>query len=257
MATALYHDIIFGPIHSRRLGLSLGVNLLPLDNKLCSFECVYCECGWTKDLHGKGFNSREDVARILEEKLCSMVQEGLIPNVITFAGNGEPTMHPQFEQIIDDTIEIRDRIVPTAKISVLSNATMIGKQSVRAALKRVDNNILKLDSAIDTTVQLMDRPRGNYSVARQIELMKMFEGKFILQTMFLRGNIEGRRVDNTSEVEVGAWLEAVKQIKPSKVMVYTIDRDTPLETLEKVTIEELKLIAAQLEALGIECSVAG
>ncbi len=258
MATSLYDKIIFGPVQSRRLGLSLGVNLLPLDNKLCSFECIYCECGWTKEKTGKmSFNSRAEVAVALESKLNEMVAQAAIPNVITFAGNGEPTMHPDFEQIIDDTIALRDRLVPSAKISVLSNATMIGKQSVRDALLRVDNNILKLDSAIDSTVQLMDRPRAGYSVARQVELMKLFEGRMILQTMFLTGWVDGQRVDNTTEQELEEWVALVQEIKPSKVMIYSIDRDTPLETLEKVNVEKLKAIAARIEALGIECSVAG
>lgn len=257
MATALYDKIIFGPVQSRRLGLSLGVNLLPLENKLCSFECIYCECGWTNSKSGLRFNSRQEVSSALEAKLKEMVEQKAIPNVITFAGNGEPTMHPDFEQIIDDTIALRDRLVPTAKISVLSNATMIHKQSVRRALKRVDNNILKLDSAIDSTAKLMDRPRADYSVDRQIELMKLFEGQMILQTMFLTGTVDGQPIDNTTPEQIEAWVESIKQIRPSKVMIYSIDRDTPLDTLEKVNVEKLKAIAAHIEALGIECSVAG
>lgn len=257
MATSLYHDIIFGPVQSRRLGLSLGVNLLPLENKLCSFECIYCECGWTKDMGKMAFNSAEDVAAALEAKLREMGEAGRLPDVITFAGNGEPTLHPDFEQIIETTLSLREKLAPQAKISVLSNATMIARESVRRALLRVDNNILKLDSAVDSTAALMDRPRGEYSTARQIELMKLFEGQLIVQTMFLRGWVEQTRLDNTTEQEVAAWLEALEQIKPSKVMVYSIDRDTPLETLEKVGVEELKNIATRVEKLGIECSVAG
>lgn len=166
-------------------------------------------------------------------------------------------MHPDFGEIIEDTIALRDRIAPRAKVSVLSNATQIGRERVRAALLRVDNNILKLDSAFDRTVRLMDRPRGNYSVAETVENMKKFEGQLIVQTMFLRGEFEGETVDNTTEEEVGAWLELIREIAPQQVMVYTIDRSTPAENLQKVTVEELKAIAARVEALGITCSVAG
>lgn len=255
--TALFSDIIFGPIKSRRLGLSLGVNLLPLDSKLCSFDCIYCECGWAEGGHTPRFNPRERVRELLGEKLREMTSADTPPDVITFAGNGEPTMHPQFEEIIDDTIALRDEICPTAKISVLSNATMIGRESVRRALLRVDNNILKLDSAFDQTVRLIDNPQGNYSVARTVELMKLFEGKMIVQTMFLRGSYNGQVVDNTTEREVAAWLELIREIAPERVMVYTIDRDTPAPDLEKVSVEELRQIAERVQSLGIECSVAG
>lgn len=256
MATFLFDKVIFGPVQSRRLGLSLGVNLLPTDNKLCNFNCIYCECGWG----GKGFkprfNSREEVRTLLTAKLEEMAAEGWLPDVITFAGNGEPTMHPEFEQVIDDTLAIRDRLAPNAKISVLSNATMIGRESVRRALGKVDNNILKLDSAFDDTVRLIDEPKGDYSVARTVELMRLFDGKFIIQTMFLRGEYNGQVVDNTTEKEVSAWLELLKDLKPQSVMVYSIDRDTPAENLKKVPREELEVIAARVEALGIPCSVA-
>ena len=255
--TALYNDIIFGPIRSRRLGLSLGVNLLPIESKLCSFNCIYCECGWNEDHPGKRrFNSREDVRDMLDRTLARMVSEGTPPDVITFAGNGEPTMHPDFEQIIDDTIALRDKHCPSAKVSVLSNATQIGREDVRRALLRVDNNILKLDSAFDDTVQLVNKPQGQYSVARTVELLKAFNGELIVQTMFLRGEYLGRRVDNTTTEEVEAWLKLIAEIKPKQVMVYSLDRDTPCQTLEKVEKDELRVIADRVEALGIPCSVA-
>ncbi len=257
MATSLFHDIIFGPVQSRRLGLSLGINLLPLDNKLCSFECIYCECGWTKEGTAPRFNRREDVARELEAKLKEMSAEGTPPDVITFAGNGEPTMHPQFEQIIDDTLRIRSLYAPQAKVSVLSNATMIGRESVRRALLKVDNNILKLDSAFDDTVRLIDNPSCSYSVADTVANMKLFDGRLIIQTMFLRGTYGGRTVDNTTEREVSAWLELLREIRPRAVMVYSLDRDTPAPDLEKVPVSELDAIADRVRALGIECSVAG
>ena len=255
--TSLYDNIIFGPIRSRRLGLSLGVNLLPIESKLCSFDCIYCECGWNDEHPGKRrFNAREDVRNMLEETLQKMVADGTPPDVITFAGNGEPTMHPDFENIITDTIALRDKHCPAAKVSVLSNATQIHREDVRRALLRVDNNILKLDSAFDDTVQLVNKPQGAYTVARTVELLKAFEGNLILQTMFLRGEYLGKRVDNTTEEEVAAWLKLVSEIKPKQVMVYSLDRDTPCQTLEKVEKDELREIAARVEALGIACSVA-
>jgi wyosine [tRNA(Phe)-imidazoG37] synthetase (radical SAM superfamily) len=255
--TALFEDIIFGPIRSRRLGLSLGVNLLPTHSKLCNFDCIYCECGWNADhATSRRFNSREQVLSRLEEVLSQMVADSTPPDVITFAGNGEPTMHPDFEAIIDDTIALRDRLCPSAKVSVLSNATMIGRESVRRALKRVDNNILKLDSAFDQTVQLVNNPCGSYSVADVVENLRKFDGEFILQTMFLRGEYNGQSVDNTTDSEVEAWLHIVEELRPKKVMVYSLDRDTPCKTLTKVEREELQQIASRVEALGIECSVA-
>ena len=255
--TALYNNIIFGPIRSRRLGLSLGVNLLPIESKLCSFDCIYCECGWNDDHPGKRrFNSREDVSAMLDATLARMVADGTPPDVITFAGNGEPTMHPDFEQIIEDTIALRDKHCPAAKVSVLSNATQIHREDVRRALLRVDNNILKLDSAFDETVQLVNKPQGNYTVARTVELLKAFNGELIVQTMFLRGEYLGKRVDNTTTEEVEAWLKLIAEIKPKQVMVYSLDRDTPCQTLEKVEKDELRTIADKVEALGIACSVA-
>lgn len=255
--TSLYDNIIFGPVRSRRLGISLGVNLLPIESKLCSFDCIYCECGWNADHIGRRrFNSREDVRNMLSDTLDRMAAEGALPDVITFAGNGEPTMHPDFEAIIDDTLALRDAKAPSAKVSVLSNATQIHREDVRRALMRVDNNILKLDSAFVATVELINKPCGNYSVARQVELMKLFDGNFILQTMFLRGEYNGQVVDNTTEQEVAAWIEIVKELRPSRVMVYSLDRDTPCQTLEKVEREQLQQIARRVEALGIDCPVA-
>lgn len=255
--TALYNNIIFGPVKSRRLGLSLGVNLLPIESKLCSFDCIYCECGWNDQHRGaRRFNSRQDVSEMLASTLQKMVGEGTPPDVITFAGNGEPTMHPDFEQIIEDTIALRDRFCPSAKVSVLSNATQLHREDVRRALRRIDNNILKLDSAFDSTVRLMNNPAGNYSVAKVVEQLKSFDGEFILQTMFLRGEYQGQSIDNTSKEEVEAWLKIVEQIRPRQVMIYSLDRDTPCKTIEKITREELTLIAERVEGLGIACSVA-
>ncbi len=248
--TALFESIIFGPIRSRRLGLSLGVNLLPQHAKICNFNCIYCECGSNEERRGaEQFAQFESVIEALESTLTT-IDEPL--DVITFAGNGEPTLHPQFEQIIERTIELRDRLKPTAKISVLSNATTLGKQSVVRALRRVDNNILKLDSAIEQTAKMIDRPNGNYKVEQVIEQMSLFNGECIIQTMFLRG----AGVDNTTPHEIEAWIEAIKRIKPQQVMIYSIDRATPVDKLEKVGREQLEQIAQQVRAEGFECSVA-
>ena len=256
--TALFSDIIFGPVHARRLGLSLGVNLLPTESKLCSFDCIYCECGWNAEHPGvRRFNRREEVRRLLAETLRRMVAEGTPPDVVTFAGNGEPTLHPEFGAVIDDVIALRDELCPEARVSVLSNATQLHREEVRAALLRVDNPILKLDSAFDATVRRMNTPQNPaYTVRGIVEQMKRFDGRMILQTMFLRGECDGEKIDNTTEEEVAAWLRLVDEIRPRQVMVYSIDRDTPCRTLEKVSREELQRIAARVEALGIDCSVA-
>lgn len=256
--TALFEDVIFGPVRSRRLGLSLGVNLLPVHAKLCSFDCIYCECGWNAERRGEmRFNTREEVRTKLEEVLQRMVGEQTPPDVISFAGNGEPTMHPDFEAIIDDTIALRDRLCPSAKISVLSNATQLHREEVCRALRRVDNNILKLDSAFDEAVKCINQPRqAHYTVRGVVDAMKRFEGQMILQTMFLRGEYKGVVLDNTTREEVEAWLRLVEEVRPRQVMIYSLDRDTPCETLHRVAREELQEIARQVEALGIPCSVA-
>ena len=259
MSTILFHEIVFGPIHSRRLGTSLGMNLLPYDGKLCSFDCIYCECGYNKDFRTKTkLPGRENVRAALEDKLITLQKENVTPDVITFAGNGEPTLHPQFAGIIDDTIELRNKYFPDAKISVLSNGMHIGKKEVFEALKKVDNNILKLDSGNIDTVRLLDRPNSpSYSIEKQIELFNRFEGNFIMQTMFTRGYHDGKRIDNTTENEISAWLEAVKATNPREVMIYTIDRETPEKSLEKVPVDELNRIGDKVRQLGIKVNVAG
>ena len=254
----LFDQLIFGPIHSRRLGLSLGVNLLPIDAKICSFDCIYCECGFNTTMQDSPIPSREQVYQALEAKLKEMMEEGQIPDVITFAGNGEPTLHKDFEGIIDDTIALRNKFCPTAKVSVLSNSTRIHKPHVFSALNKVDNNILKFDSAIERTMQLMDRPTGKHiNVAWFIEHLKKFEGRLIIQTMFLRGEINGERLDNTTDEEVEAWLKALEEIRPQQVMIYSLDREAPTQNLEKVPVEELNIIAEKIRERGFEVSVAG
>ena len=250
----LFDTVIIGPIHSRRLGRSLGVNLLHQTAKICSFNCIYCECGWNFRAESHQPN-REEVRAALEAKMKQLIADNQGIDVITFAGSGEPTTHPQFPQIIDDTIELRNKYFPEAKVSVLSNATMVWKPEVRDALLKVDNNIQKLDSAFDETVQIINQPCGKYSVEKVIENLALFNGKVIVQTMFLRGEHNGKKIDNTTETEVNAWIEAIKRINPSEVMLYSLDRVPPVSTLIKVEADELQKIADKLNALGFKTLV--
>ena len=256
MATVIYPSPIFGPVHSRRLGVSLGINLLPADGKFCTFDCIYCECGFNGDHrpHQK-LPTREEVRDALEARLQDMKQNGPKPDVLTFAGNGEPTAHPQFAGIIEDTLRLRDFYFPEAKVSVLSNSTFIHKPEVFDALNKIDNNILKLDTIDATYIKIVDRPTGHYDVKQVIECMKAFKGNLIVQTLFMKGTFEGENVDNTTDEYVLPWLEVVKEIAPRQVMIYTIDRETPAPDLLKATHEELDRIGELVREAGISCSV--
>ena len=253
----VYPSPIFGPIHSRRLGVSLGINLMPKDGKVCTFDCVYCECGFNKDHHPHlPRPTREEVCKALEAQLQRMKAEGPQPDVLTFAGNGEPTAHPDFAAIIDDTIRLRNQYFPKAKVSVLSNSTMAIRPEVHAALMRVDNNILKLDTIDPDYIQRVDRPTGAYDVERIIEALASFDGHVIVQSLFMKGMSEGKSVDNTGDQYVLPWLEAVKRIHPQQVMVYTIDRETPDPDLRKASHEELDRIARLVSEAGMKVEVA-
>lgn len=265
MSTVIYPSPIFGPIHSRRLGISLGINLMPSDGKICTFNCIYCECGFDEDFRPKKHRpTREEVARGLEAKLKEMHEEGVHPDVLTFAGNGEPTGHPDFDGIIDDTIALRDKYCPKAKVSVLSNSTFIDRPKVHEALMKVDNNILKLDTVDSEYINNVDRPTfPTYDVKKIIDGIRSFNGHAIIQTMFMHGTftrkadsgkIETIDVSNTDERFVKPWLDAVKYIAPEEVMVYTIDRETPDHDLKKATHEELDGIRDRVIALGIPCT---
>lgn len=259
MATFLFDKIIFGPVKSRRLGISLGVNLLPTDVKVCSFDCIYCECGWTPKKYEKKvvLPARAEVREKLEAKLLEMLADKELPDVITFAGNGEPTMHLEFEGIIDDTIELRDQYAPKARIAVLSNATMLHKKGVFNALLKVEDNIQKLDSAFEETIRTLDCPKGNFKLEKVVKQLTEFNGKVIIQTLFVRGSFKGTEIDNTTEKEISAWIELLKTIRPSQIMIYTIDRDTPIDTLEKVPLDDLNAIAERLEKAGFSVQVSG
>ena len=256
MATVIYPSPIFDPVHSRRLGVSLGINLLPADGKFCSFDCIYCECGFNADHrpHQK-LPTREEVREALEARLQDMKENGPKPDVLTFAGNGEPTAHPHFAGIINDTLALRDKYFPEAKVSVLSNSTFIHKPEVFEALNKVDNNILKLDTIDATYINKVDRPTGHYDVKQVIECMKAYKGNLIVQTLFMKGQYEGESVDNTTDNYVLPWLEVVKEIAPRQVMIYTIDRETPAPDLLKATHEELDRIGELVRQEGIPCSV--
>ncbi|MCM1067696.1 MAG: radical SAM protein [Muribaculaceae bacterium] len=259
MQTVLFHSTVFGPIHSRRLGTSLGINLMPDDGKICSFDCLYCEAGFNAQGHGTtGLPSRSEVAADLEAKLSAMRDAGERLDVITFSGNGEPTLHPDFEGVIDDTIALRDKYFPRVKISVLSNATRLGSEAVCRALAKVDNNILKLDSAIEGTVAMLDRPAPGYSLADTIERIAAFGKDAIVQTMICRGEYDGKTVDNSTDAEVDALIEAYRRISPAEVMLYTIDRPTPATQLKRVPRVELDDIAARItDRTGIPVQVSG
>jgi wyosine [tRNA(Phe)-imidazoG37] synthetase (radical SAM superfamily) len=260
MATFLFDEIIFGPVKSRRLGVSLGINLLPTKRKICNFNCIYCECGLTRNIE-KAVSllpRRNEVYKALEQKLGQMKSDNQSPDVITYAGNGEPTLHPDFPEIIDDSITLRDRFFPEAKIAVLSNATTIIQPSIRKALLKIDKNILKLDSAFDATIKLHNQSRVPLSASDLINNLAGFNGKLIIQTLFLKGEYKNKTIDNTTPEEIEAWLGALKKIKPSEVMIYTISRDTPYgDKLKKIPLTRLREIASLVENLGINTQVSG
>lgn len=255
IGTNTYSGICYGPIHSRRLGTSLGVNLMPEHRKVCSFNCVYCECGWnenTKDLHEE-MPSREAVRHALETALS---EQGDILDVITFSGNGEPTIHPDFNGIIRDTCMLRDKYCPKAKVTVLSNSTQLGRKEVVEALRLCDNRILKMDAASNEMMRRIDLPVSkDFNIEVLKGWLRQFDGDFTLQTCFLRGEMNGKTIDNTTPEELSLWYEAIDELKPKQVMIYVIDRKTPLDTLEKISADEMEQIAAPLRAKGYEVSV--
>ena len=257
MQTVIFNSTIYGPIHSRRLGMSLGINLMPNDGKICSFDCLYCEAGFNAQGAGKdGVPSREAVKRQLKRKLEDMKEQGQTLDVITFSGNGEPTLHPEFKKVVEDVLRLRTQYFPNAKVSVLSNSTMAGKAAVADALRKVDNNILKLDSAMPRTFRVLNRPVSpNCLPEGVIADLKQFGGQCVVQTIMVRGEYNGERVDNTTDDELDALLSAYLQIRPREVMLYSIDRKTPAENLEKVSKEELERIAQRFRDSGITVQV--
>jgi len=259
MAGFLFHETVFGPVMSRRLGVSLGINLLPVDYKYCTFNCICCECGWThqKPKGSTGLPGRNEVKMMLEQKLKSMKEEGQAPDAITFAGNGEPTIHPDFPEIINDTISLRDQYFPETKITVLSNASMLHREKVYKALKAIDHNIQKLDAGSEQLFRLINQPAGKLSLKQVVEHLCNFKGKLIVQTLFLRGTHKGVEIDNTIDQEVDVWISLLRRIDPEYVMIYPIDRETPEQDIEKVSFDELSAIAEKVNLAGIRTKVFG
>jgi wyosine [tRNA(Phe)-imidazoG37] synthetase (radical SAM superfamily) len=257
MSGFLFDDVVFGPVRSRRLGLSLGINLLPLHLKHCTFNCIYCECGWTKKtgIPDPVFPSREEVKTFLEQRLTSLVAEDYIPDAITFAGNGEPTVHPEFAGIVDDAIVLRDKYVPGSKVTVLSNASMLDHPDIFRALQKLDNNILKLDAGNEKMFNLINNPVVPVGFENLIGNLQKFNGNLIIQSMFLRGIYNGELIDNTTSHEVDQWLGHLLEIKPKMVMIYPIARATPVHNLEKIPLSELENIAEQVKKSGLKVNV--
>lgn len=252
----LFSEIAYGPIHSRRLGISLGMEIMPLEHKLCTFNCVYCECGWNEPVNHPVLPTREQIKTALETKLQALQKEQIVPDVITFSGNGEPTIHPDFIGIIRDTCVLRDTYCPKAKVSVLSNSTQLGRKEVVDALKLCDNRILKLDAATDTMMRRIDKPvNEQLEVKTIIRYLAQFKGDFTLQTCFLRGEHNGEIIDNTTPEELAAWYQAVDELKPKQIMIYVIDRKTPEEHLEKISPDEMERIATPLRQKGYDVIV--
>jgi len=258
MSTFLFDKTIFGPVKSRRLGVSLGINLLPNTRKVCNFNCIYCECGWNPDDKNKEpLPSAKNVEKLLAGKLSEMKENNQPLDVITFAGNGEPTMHPEFSNIIDITCRLRKQYFQNVKIAVLSNATLLFKPEVVSALKKVDQNILKIDSAFDATCRILNNPVGKFNIRDVVDNLKLFDGQLIVQTMFIKGSYNGVEFDNTTEKELEAWIKVIEVVKPMQVMIYTIDRDTPVQTIHKISHSKLNEIATRLEKSGVLVSVSG
>ena len=248
----LREETVFGPIHSRRLGTSLGINLLPTKGKICNFDCIYCECGWNRDGRAdKTLPTSSQVRRALEDTLSSLLLEETHIDSITFSGDGESTLHPEFAQIVDDTLRLRDIYFPSAKVSVLSNATRVHIDSVFEALKKVDSPIMKIDAPTNELIARINRPAAGYDIARVIESLERFEGDFILQTMFLKS----RDFDSSSPEVLQGWMDIVRHLRPREVMVYSIDRPTPEEGLEAFTASRMRSLTAPLCEEGIKVSV--
>jgi wyosine [tRNA(Phe)-imidazoG37] synthetase (radical SAM superfamily) len=249
-----YDDIVFGPIFSRRLGSSVGVNILPSKGKLCNFDCIYCECGWNKDGKSDGrFPRLAEVEAALEKKMSEAAAQGTPVDSITFSGNGEPTMNPDFPQIVDATLRLRDTYFPDAKVSVLSNAVLVGRTAVAEALMKVDNPILKIDASSDELVEKINKPVGRYRLTEIVEALKRFDGNFVLQTMFLKSP----EFDTAQPEALEAWRNLVRKLRPREIMVYTIDRETPDKSLEKYTVEEMTAFVQPLLDEGFKIQVRG
>ncbi len=256
MGGFLFDDIIFGPVKSRRLGVSLGVNLLPIDYKFCTFDCIYCECGWTEKAHKKVvLPTRNEIRERLEKVLTQRKEKELPIDSITFAGNGEPTLHPDFAEIINDTISLRNQYFPNAIITVLSNASLIHNSKIISALLKADKNILKLDAGTEASFKAINQPNGNLTLRQVVDYLKKFDGKLIIQTLFVQGYNQHKGIDNTNEKDINAWLKLIQEIKPQSVILYPIERETPENSIHKIDIQVLNSIAEKVHELGFKTEV--
>lgn len=248
----LREDTVFGPIRSRRLGSSLGINLLPVRGKLCNFDCIYCECGWNADgREDRKLPSVAEVSAALEIALKRCKAEGTGIDSITFSGDGEPTLNPGFPQIVDAVIELRDAYFPEAAVSVLSNATTAWRPEIFAALRKVDNPIMKIDAPSDGLAAKINRPAPGYDLNRVIRSLEAFKGDFVLQTMFLKSD----DFDSSEKAQLDDWMNVVRRLKPREVMVYTIDRPAPMQGLRKFTERQMRELVAPLVAEGFNIQI--
>lgn len=236
------------------MGDSLGINLLPEKGKICSFDCIYCECGWNKDgRNDTRLPSAEKVRNDLETKLKQCQANQINIDSITFSGDGEPTLNPEFPQIIDDTIRLRNQYYPNSKITVLSNATRVHLPEVFNALRKVDNPTMKIDAPTNDLIEKINHPAPGYDINKVVEALKQFNGDFILQTMFLKS----KDFDSSSPEVLNGWMDIVRLLKPREVMVYTIDRPTPEEGLQKFTVEEMRRLVQPLIDEGFLIQIKG
>jgi len=249
----LWDKIAFGPVKSRRLGNSLGINVSPTNVKICTFNCIYCECGWTleRSIAPELFFPAEEIITAIETKLYQCKNSDIQIDSITFSGNGEPTLHPDFHQIIEALIMLRNQYFSEINITCLSNSTQLTNKNVLSALKKIENPILKLDAVTDPLFQLINKPTNSISVEEIIEHLQQLNGGFILQTLFFKGEIDGQTFNNAAEPHLSLWLNVVKKLHPKKVMIYSLDRNTPAQTIEKIPMEELLKIVGRLQTAGV------
>jgi len=257
MSGILWNEIVFGPIKSRRLGSSLGINLLPEKLKICSFNCVYCECGWGENVDNitDSIYSHSQIITAFEERLKELKTQNIHIDSFTFAGNGEPTMHPEFSIIVNDIVRLRDKYYPNTITTCLSNSTFCGNAEIRDSLLKLDNPLMKLDAGTQEMYDRINRPFKKIKLDEIVDNLIKFEGKLSIQTLFLRGEYNGFAIDNTTDEEIKMWLEKIVKINPKKVLLYPIERATPAHNLQKISAAELELIAQKVRILGFETLV--
>lgn len=238
----LLPEYVFGPVDSRRYGKSLGVNPFPLGEKICSFNCPYCECGWTNK-HWVGKHDEilwpevDGLLHEIDDRLVRARDQGERIDAITFAGNGEPTLYPEFKALIDGTIELRTKWVPEARVIVLTNASELHRPEIREALLRADETCIKLDAISPKAVRAINKPHPSLSMENLINQMLTFPSP-VIQTMFIHGP-----ADNTGEKEIALWIDTLKRIRPARIDLYSIDRAAPDPRVTRVSAETLQTIA--------------